>query len=66
MVYGSGQREPTSKDTHEVWEHHFIGIWEAPMLSFMKDNPEAVAWLQLEEEPELESKKKPGAIGSKA
>ena len=66
MVYGSGQREPTPKDTYEIWEHHFIGIWESPMLSFIKDNPEIVAWLQLEEEPEVGSKKKPGAVGPKA
>jgi hypothetical protein len=66
MVYGSGQREPTQKDTYETWEHHFIGIWESPMLSFIKDNPEVVEWLQLEEEPEVGSKKKPGAVGAKA
>lgn len=56
MVYGSGQKEPSSKDTYDVWEHHFIGIWEAPMLSFIKDNPEIVAWMQLEEEPSGEKK----------
>lgn len=50
MVYGSGQREPGPKDNYETWEHHFIGIWESPMLSFIKDNPEVVSWLQLEEE----------------
>jgi hypothetical protein len=66
MVYGSGQKEPGVKDTYEMWEHHFIGIWESPMLSFIKDNPEVVEWLQLEEEPEVESKKKPGAVGPKA
>ena len=57
MVYGSGQREPTIKDTYETWEHHFIGIWEAPMLSFVKDNPEVVSWLQLEEETPVGEKK---------
>jgi hypothetical protein len=51
MVYGSGQKEPSAKDTYEIWEHHFIGIWEAPMLSFIKDNPEVIEWLQLEEDP---------------
>lgn len=50
MVYGSGQKEPGAKDAYDVWEHHFIGIWEAPMLSFIKDNPEVIEWLQLEEE----------------
>jgi len=57
MVYGSGQREPTIKDTYETWEHHFIGIWESPMLSFVKDNPEVVSWLQLEEETPVGEKK---------
>jgi hypothetical protein len=66
MVYGGGQSQPGPKDNYEVWEHHFIGIWESPMLSFIKDNPGVVAWLQLEEEPEVGSKKKPGAVGSKA
>jgi len=57
MVYGSGQREPTPKDTYEIWEHHFIGIWESPMLSFIKDNPEVVSWLQLKEETPVGEKK---------
>lgn len=56
MVYGSGQKTPDGKDAYDVWEHHFIGIWEAPMLSFIKDNPEIVAWMQLEEEPSGEKK----------
>jgi hypothetical protein len=66
MVYGSGQKEPGAKDTYEMWEHHFIGIWESPMLSFIKDNPEVVAWLQLEEEPESGQKKATRANGAKA
>jgi hypothetical protein len=66
MVYGSGQREPTIKDTYEVWEHHFIAIWESPMLSFFKDNPEVVAWLQLEEEPQGGAKKESGTGRAKA
>jgi hypothetical protein len=56
MVYGSGQSQPGTKDNYEVWEHHFIGIWEAPMLSFIKDNPEVVTWMQLEEDPNGEKK----------
>lgn len=66
MVYGSGQKEPGLKDTYEVWEHHFIGIWEAPMLSFIKDNPEVVAWMQLEEEPNGEKKEVVRTSGAKA
>lgn len=57
MVYGSGQREPGPKDNYEVWEHHFIGIWESPMLSFIKDNPEVISWLQLKEETPVGEKK---------
>ena len=49
MVY-SGQVQPRPKDEYDVWEHHFIGIWEAPMLSFIKDNPEVVKWMQIEED----------------
>lgn len=60
MVYGSGQKEPGSKDAYDVWEHHFIGIWEAPMLSFIKDNPEVIEWLQLEEEPNGEKEEVSG------
>lgn len=66
MVHAAGMKQPSGKDEYEVWEHHFIGIWESPMLLFIKDNPEVVAWLQLEEEPEVGSKKKPGAVRSKA
>lgn len=65
MVYGSGQKEPGSKDAYDVWEHHFIGIWEAPMLSFIKDNPEVVSWLQLEEDPNGEKKEVPRTSGAK-
>jgi hypothetical protein len=65
MVHAAGMKQPDGKDGYEVWEHHFIGIWEAPMLSFIKDNPEAVAWLQLEEEPASGQKKESGAVGPK-
>lgn len=66
MVYGSGQKEPGAKDTYDVWEHHFIGIWEAPMLSFIKDNPEVIAWMQLEEEPNGEKEAVIRTNGAKA
>lgn len=66
MVYGSGQKEPGPKDTYEIWEHHFIGIWEAPMLSFIRDNAEVIAWLQLEEEPQGGEKKTARTGGAKA
>jgi hypothetical protein len=49
MVY-AGQVQPKPKDEYDVWEHHFIGLWEAPMLSFIKDNPDVVKWMQIEED----------------
>jgi hypothetical protein len=49
MVY-AGQVQPKPKDEYDIWEHHFIGLWEAPMLSFIKDNPEVVTWMQIEED----------------
>lgn len=65
MVYGSGQKEPGPKDTYDVWEHHFIAIWEAPMLSFVKDNPEVIEWLQLEEDPNGETEEVPSVVRTK-
>jgi hypothetical protein len=66
MVHAAGMKQPGGKDEYEVWEHHFIGIWESPMLLFIKDNPEVIAWLQLEEEPAIGQKKKPSTGRSKA
>jgi hypothetical protein len=66
MVHTNGMKQPGGKDEYEVWEHHFIGIWESPMLMFIRDNPEVIAWLQLEEEPAVEQKKKPSTGRSKA
>lgn len=47
MVH-DGTKKPGKKDSYETWEHHFIGIFEASMLSFLKDNDEVVEWLRLE------------------
>ena len=66
MVHAAGMKQPGGKDEYEVWEHHFIGIWESPMLLFIRDNPEVIAWLQLEEEPAVGQKKKPSTGRSKA
>jgi hypothetical protein len=66
MVHAAGMKQPGGKDEYEVWEHHFIGIWESPMLMFIRDNPEVIAWLQLEEEPAVGQKKKPSTGRSKA
>lgn len=65
MVY-AGQVQPKPKDEYDVWEHHFIGIWEAPMLSFIKDNPDIVEWLQLEEDFDGAQEKVKPARGAKA
>jgi len=65
MVY-SGQVQPKPKDDYDVWEHHFIGIWEAPMLSFIKDNPDIVEWLQLEEDFNGAQEKTKPTRGAKA
>jgi hypothetical protein len=65
MVHAAGMKQPGGKDEYEVWEHHFIGIWESPMLLFIKDNPEVVAWLQLEEEPSSGQKKATRAVRAK-
>jgi hypothetical protein len=64
MVY-SGQVQPKPKDEYDVWEHHFIGIWEAPMLSFIKDNPKVVEWLQLEEDFDGEKEEVKPSRGAK-
>jgi hypothetical protein len=65
MVY-SGQVQPKPKDDYDVWEHHFIGIWEAPMLSFIKDNPDIIEWLQLEEDFNGAQEKAKPTRGAKA
>lgn len=48
-MINDGPKKPNKKDEYEVWEHHFIGILEADMLGFLKDNPEVVAWLTSED-----------------
>lgn len=48
MVF-EGPAKPSKKDSYDTWEHHFIGVWEAGMLMFLKDNPKVVAWLAHEE-----------------
>ncbi len=47
-MVNEGQKKPNKKDDYEVWEHHFIGIFEADMLGFLKDNTEVVEWLTSE------------------
>ena len=47
MVH-EGTKKPSKKDSYEIWEHHFIGIFEASMLGFLKDNEQVVEWLRSE------------------
>jgi hypothetical protein len=49
MVH-DGPKKPDKDDDYGTWEHHFIGIMEASMLAFMKDNPEVVSWLVSEKD----------------
>jgi hypothetical protein len=49
MVH-DGPKKPDRDDDYVTWEHHFIGILEASMLAFIKDNPEIVKWLESNEE----------------
>lgn len=44
MVF-DGKKKPDKDDAYEEWEHHFIGVFEAGMLGFLKDNPDVVEWL---------------------
>lgn len=48
MVF-DGIKKPSKKDDYDVWEHHFIGVFEAGLLAFLKDNPEVLEWLTKEE-----------------
>ena len=45
MVY-EGTSSPKKKADYEVWEHHFISIYEKAVLVIIRDNPELVSWLQ--------------------
>ena len=47
-MVNDGPKKPSKKDDYDVWEHHFIGILEADMLGFLKDNPDVVEWLTSE------------------
>jgi hypothetical protein len=48
MVF-DGIKKPGKKDDYDTWEHHFIGVFEAGLLAFLKDNPEVVEWLTKED-----------------
>lgn len=49
MVFDTGAR-PAAEAEFEDTEHYFIGLWEAPLLIVIKDNPELVLWLTKENE----------------
>ena len=36
---------PSKKMEYEEWEHHFISVWENPILMVLKENPELTQWL---------------------
>jgi Zn-dependent peptidase ImmA (M78 family) len=37
--------KPTKKDDYEVWEHHFISVYEETWVMVLKDNPDLVEYL---------------------
>lgn len=45
MIY-EGTSTPKKKDDYDIWEHHFISIYEKALLVIIQDNPELIAWLQ--------------------
>ncbi len=44
MVF-EGPSKPSKSDDADVWEHHFIGIWESSLLLVLRENPDIVKWL---------------------
>jgi len=40
-----GPIRPKKTDEYEVWEHHFIGIYEHTVLMVIRDNPSLIKWL---------------------
>lgn len=47
MIY-EGTSVPKKKAEYDVWEHHFISIYEKAMLVIIRDNPEIISWIQAE------------------
>jgi hypothetical protein len=44
MVF-EGTSKPSKSDDADVWEHHFIGVWESSLLLVLRENPDIVKWL---------------------
>ena len=44
FTYG-GSFVPHKSTTYTEWEHYFIGLYEEPVVSMFRDNPELVAFL---------------------
>ncbi len=44
MVFASPVN-PKPKDEFDVWEHHFISIWENSLLMVLRDNKNVTDWL---------------------
>lgn len=45
MIF-EGTTLPKPKADYEVWEHHFISIFENAFLMLLQDNPKLVDWLR--------------------
>jgi len=44
FTYG-GSFAPNKSTSYNEWEHYFIGLYEEPVLSMLRDNPELAAFL---------------------
>ncbi len=44
FTYG-GATTPTKGTSYTDWEHHFIALWEEPLVTVLQENPELVKFL---------------------
>lgn len=44
FTYG-GSTVPSKGTSYMDWEHHFIGIWEEPLVTVLQENPEFADFL---------------------
>lgn len=53
MVFGNVIGHPNSKAATDVWEHHFIGVWENSLLMVLTDsrNKDVASWVLDTSEP---------------
>lgn len=57
MTFDNGAKPAPDLEFDEL-EHHFIGIWEASLLTILRDNPEVALWLTKEDEWKEESRRR--------